>query len=225
MSNELDLSKTTIFLFRCPICGSEPGEQRLTEFLSKWDRTDPRRLMLLLGLLYAATWEIRFGESRWLTKKFQSQADNLIRTIFNNKKEAASPPIAFISRIDTEQLQCSVSCPVCQCNSGSRKADNYFTTWNMACRVQTSNLYFETGLIIQGLLATPAKWLSEDMFDYFTKIQTASTSAAKSTGLPSCQRCGRPTTALFGATKEHPELGRCRWCLNTETFSYGFNQN
>lgn len=216
MNDQPDTVKGTIFHFRCPVCGSEPDEQPLSEFLAQWNRSDSSRLQNLMVHVYVVTWEIRFGQARWLTKRFRTRADHLIRTIFDGKRESAFEPSAYLSRIRADQLHCSTTCPVCQHGPGPRTADNFFTTWNEACKVQASNLYFEVSLILSGLLATPSVWLSQDLFGYFTDIRLAIERVGASAGLPPCPRCGRFTTALFGATKEHPELGRCRWCLDAE---------
>jgi hypothetical protein len=152
-------------------------------------------------------------------RSFRESADGLIRTIFDGRRESAFEPTAYLSRTGPSELRCSTTCPICLQGPGPRKADNYFTTWDEACKVQTSNLYFETSLILRGLLQDSSDWLSQDLSGYFTEIQAALHRTGASTGLPACPGCGRFTTALFGATKENPERGRCRWGVDSESNS------
>jgi hypothetical protein len=211
-----NVAPSVMFHFCCPLCGSEPTEVRFSSFLSGWRSTGKNRVHSLVLHLYIATWEVRFGLSRWRTKSFDKKADELICTIFANRAELAFTANAFFTRISPERLECSTDCPLCEYSAGPRKADSNFKPWNEANKVQVANLYFEVGLLLSSLSEAPPDWLLGDLPAYFSEISTAMDHAAKATELLSCPRCGRFANSLFGATKEQPELGRCRWCLDSE---------
>lgn len=215
MKATLNISKIVLFHFRCPLCGNELPEKTLIEFVNNWETNDLHRLQSMISQIYVATWEIRSGTSRWLTKKFQKSADQLIQLIFDGDKTIA--PSTFLIKVSSEKLYNHTVCPVCRSGPGPRKADTYFTTWNDACRVQTANLYYESAGILTGLLNKHANAFSNDLMKYFQGIIIGILKTGSSVGLPSCPSCGRFTSALFGATKENPEVGRCRWCLDFET--------
>ena len=214
VEERVDVDRVTMFHFRCPVCGSEPKEKPLIQYLVDWHRADPRRLQMLLIHLVGATWEIRFGNSRWLTKKFQAQADELIRNVSDNKKENAFAPSPFLLSVDAKTITMQTQCPVCETQPGKRTKDNYFTVWAEACKVQSSNLYYEVGLILFGIASAKPSWMSDDLRDYCDMIKSQTFRTGESIGLPSCPQCGRFTTAIFGGTRTDSEKGMCRWCLD-----------
>ncbi len=214
VESRIDLDRGTMFHFRCPVCGSEPGEKPLVEYLVDWHGADGNRLQRLLSHLAGATWELRFGNSHWLTKKFQTHADELIRNVSDNKKENAFAPSPFILSVDAKTMTMQTECPVCVTAPGKRAKDNYFTVWSEACKVQSSNLYYEVGLILFGVVTARPSWMSDDLRDYCEMMKSQTFRTGESVGLPSCPQCGRFTTAILGGTRTDPEKGMCRWCLD-----------
>ncbi len=212
--SRIDVDRVTMFHFRCPVCGCEPGEKPLIECLVGWHKAEPKRLQRLLIHLVVATWEIRSGNSRWLTKKFETQADELIRNVSDNKKENAFAPSPFLFFIDEKTMTMQTQCPVCDTPSGKRTKDNYFTVWAEACKVQSSNLYYEVGLILFGIVSAKPAWMSDDLRDYCVMIKAQTFRTGESIGLPSCPQCGRFTSTIYGGTRTDSEKGMCRWCLD-----------
>ena len=214
IESRINVDRLAIFHFRCPVCGNEPGEVPLIDYLATWQNSDPKRVQGLLIHLVVATWEIRFGHSRWMTKKFQAQADELIRNAADNKKENAFEPSPYLHSVNDKTLTMQTECPVCRAPPGKRSKDNYFTVWSEACKVQSSNLFYEVGLILFGIISAKPSWMPDYLRDYCRMVMSQTFRTGQSIGLPSCPQCGRFTSAIFGGTRTDPEKGMCRWCMD-----------
>jgi len=214
VESRINIKRQSMFHFRCPVCASEPGEIPFMEYLDSWRQSEPRRTQLLLVHLVVATSELKSGTSRWLTKRFLAQADKLILDVADNKPENMFDPSPFLLPVGESTMTMKTDCPVCGTVSGHRSKDNYFTIWSDACKVQSSNLYFEIGLILHGLLQSKQSWMPDDLGEYLVGIKRQCFRTGEAIGLMSCPQCGRFTSALFGATRQEPEKGFCRWCLD-----------
>ena len=106
-------------------------------------------------------------------------------------------------------------CPICEKPSGLRRKDNYFNVWSEACRVQSSNLFYEAGVILMGLSAMKPVWLEADVLSFCETVRSKAFRAGEAIGMMSCPQCGRFTSCLYGGTKSNPEKRMCRWCLDT----------
>ena len=95
---------------------------------------------------------------------------------------------------------------------GSRRVDNYFTTWRDACRVQTGNLLYEVGLILWTVISSLPRWADAAMLETLSAARGALHAAIRATRMMICPQCGRPTTSLGGGTSEPEADGACRWC-------------
>jgi hypothetical protein len=69
------------FHFQCPLCGSTPTEVLLREYLQEWAISEPERLSDLLDMLAGAIAQVRTGESRWLTKKFDGASRRIMNAL------------------------------------------------------------------------------------------------------------------------------------------------
>ena len=106
-------------------------------------------------------------------------------------------------------------CPICEKPSGLRRKDNHFTVWSEACRVQSSNLFYEVGVVVMGLSAMKPTWLEADLRGFCDTIRSKTFRAGEAIGMMSCPQCGRFTSCLYGGTKSDPVKGMCRWCSDT----------
>lgn len=211
VESRIDFARGTMFHFRCPICGSTPGEKPLTKYIAGWKRSEPERLQRLLSHLLSATWEIFGGKSRVRSKKFQAQADQLIQNLLGNDKENAFAPSPFLLSIDDKMMTMQTRCPVCDQDPGKRAKDKYFTVWPEACGVQICNLYYEVGLILHGVMLAKPAWMSDVMRNRYDMIKSQVFRTGESIGLPSCPQCGRFANGIAykGGDKD---TGMCRWC-------------
>jgi hypothetical protein len=136
-----------MFHFRCPTCAASPKPIPLRDYLASWGSAPPERLYSLLSLFSGALDEVVQGESRWLTKKFCKAAGKVHETL---AALPFDPPLKQQSHLrpTSGSLVFDSECPVCRTSAGPREPDNYFTDWRHACKVQTGNLLYETGLIL-----------------------------------------------------------------------------
>lgn len=206
------IQNRTIFHFNCPLCGSEPKEQRLEDFLTDWDCQTPHRLESLIALVFTAVRQVRNGDSRWLDDFFKRCADDLLERIRNGRDEKLFPALIHEEGYSS-QLLCLVTCPLCQQEPGNRRSGGYFVRWNKACKVQTSNLCFEAALVVSGLLLAGHSSQTPEGID-LAETAAALMRTANATGLMRCPRCDRPTSCLYGPEKPYHLKGRCRWCLD-----------
>ena len=140
-----------VFHFRYPVCGTPPERGLLREYLREWSATPPVRLYSLLCAFSGALTEVAGGQSRWLSKKFGNAAERVQPAL---KELPFDPPLRpeVSLRADPSALRFESRCPVCRTYPGPRTRGNNFTDWPHACKVQTANLLYETGLILWAVL-------------------------------------------------------------------------
>ena len=215
----VQLEKLTMFHFRCPICGGTPKEIAMQDYLAGWRGSEIFRLERLFAILSAITQELK-GSRANSTKRFHVAADSLLTTLSERLKDKPPVQSPFLMAAAPKTLVVQTECPICQKPSGLRRKDNYFTVWSEACRVQSSNLFFETGVILLGLNSIKPAWLENEMSQFCETIRSQVFQAGEALGMMSCPQCGRFTSCLYGGTRSDPEKGMCRWCMD----SSGANQ-
>jgi hypothetical protein len=75
---------------------------------------------------------------------------------------------------------------------------NYFTDWPHACKVQTGNLLYETGLILWAVLLDLPGWAAGDFLQRLNTARSEMRRAGKDMSLLECPQCGRLTSSLYG---------------------------
>ena len=201
-----------MFHFRCPACAASPPRMLLREYLHRWGATPPERLRALLGTFSGALTEVAAGQSRWLTKKFAAAVDRLQRALRQLPFDPPARPDSALCR-ESSGLRFDAQCPVCGTPPGFRRQDNYFTEWPRACKVQTGNLLYETGLILWAVLLGLPAWAPGSFLRQLNLVRREVRRAGTSLSLMECPQCGRFTNGLYG----HPDPeanGYCRWCLD-----------
>jgi hypothetical protein len=164
--------------------------------------------------LLASTQEMR-NSRLYSHKSFQAAADELVQALSSCLHNYALSPAPFLTARDAKHLVMQTQCPVCQMAAGTRKKDNYFTLWPEACRVQSSNLFYEIGLILFGFHSVSLAWLPAGLRQSCDTIRPLIFRLGETVGLSSCPQCGRFTSCLYGGSRSDPEKGMCRWCLDT----------
>jgi tetratricopeptide (TPR) repeat protein len=156
------LEKITMFHFRCPVCGATPKEVRLDEYLTSWRDAGTVRLGRLFAHFSAATQELKSSKAN-STKSFHAAADTLIVLLSEKLKDKPPLQTPLLANAAPKTMFNQTECPVCEKPPGLRRKDNYFTVWSEACRVQSSNLFYEVGVILIGLTAMKPAWLEQDV--------------------------------------------------------------
>jgi hypothetical protein len=200
-----------MFHFRCPICGSTPKQVLLRDYLREWSTAPPHRVYSLLCAFSGALSEVSGGQSRWLTKKFSKAAERVQTAL---KELPFDPPLLPESslKVDSPDLRFETMCPVCSTYPGPRTRGNYFTDWPHACKVQTANLLYETGLIIWGVLLGLPHWAGGTFLQQLNAVRGEIRRAGQDMSFLECPQCGRLTSCLYGADAK--VSGFCRWCLD-----------
>ncbi len=210
----VNLEKVTMFHFRCPTCGATPKEVRVQDYLAGWRDAGIVRLDRLFAFLLAATQELK-GSRANSTKRFHAAADDLIALLSERLRERPLMQTPLLADAAPKTMFMQSECPICEKPSGLRRKDNYFTVWSEACRVQSSNLFYEVGVILLGLSAMKPAWLEDDVCGFCDSVKAKAFRAGEALGMMSCPQCGRFTSCLYGGTKSDPEKGMCRWCSDT----------
>lgn len=210
------MSKSTIFHFNCPVCGSHPKEQEILSCLNVWRCSPNNRIESLINIFWKILKEVLENKLIWKTKKFSAALKKEIEFL---------EPIVIFTKNDQNKktiikntygkLISSFDCPFCETRAGARPQDNYFNEWSEACGVQVANLLYEVGIILYALLRAPASWANSKYLSILTHVLEANRKAQEASGLLECPLCGRFTTALSGVgNKDNPY--RCRWCNDNE---------
>jgi hypothetical protein len=202
-----------MFHFRCPVCAASPGRRLLRDYLQEWGNCPPDRLYSLLCNLLGALDEVENGGSRWLTKKFGKAAQRLRQAIDALAFDPPLKPDSLLIQPSSGVLHFNGKCPMCGSDKGARKPDNYFTTWSQACKVQTGNLLYESGLILWGVLLGLPSWAPGSFLRQLNLVRSELRRTGKEMSLLECPQCGRLTTGLYG-TSAGENRGFCRWCLD-----------
>ncbi len=204
-----------MFHFRCFLCGGDPDEVPLRGYLAQWQRSDAPRLWMLLAIVEKALHAVEQGSARWLTKRFRRASEQ-----FRAGLAQAQLPLPDIgccplrrSRTDERVLTFDQVCPACFTGAGRRATGNYFTDWPEACKVQTGNVLYESGLVLWAVLHSLPDWASGAMLADLNRVRLGLRKVGGALSLLECPQCGRFTSCLHG----HPdpeENGFCRWCLD-----------
>ena len=200
-----------MFHFRCPICGATPERVLLRDYLKDWSASSPERLHSLLCAFSGALAEVATGQSRWLTKKFSKATQRVQRALTEVPFDPPLRPDSSL-RADPPGLRFESMCPACRTCPGPRTSGNYFTDWPHACKVQTANLIYETGLIIWGILLGLPQWAGGSFLQQLNAARGQMRRAGKDMSFLECPRCGRLTSCLYGSNAK--VSGFCRWCLD-----------
>lgn len=211
---EVDLSSIGAFHFQCPLCGAKLTEMPLSRLAEQTRNRNHQELEMLVLRVYAAVRTVAQGSSRWLTKKFQKEADAFFRIAFSDGNSEL-PTVADIHTVvNAKAMVLNQDCPWCRERKGPRVRDDHFTNWGEACKVQTANLCFETSLLLLTVAKDPPRWAGPDMVSYFQEIGNSLYRTACATGMMICPLCARPTNYMAGATDNKGTNGMCRWCMD-----------
>jgi hypothetical protein len=213
MDSQQSKSELMMFHFCCPLCGATPEALSLRQYLSEWAKSPPDRLRQLLEIFSASLARISAGNSEWVDPKFKSSCTSIFVSLHIISQYFPLTRVEPIEDIDDESFSFLHSCPACYTPAGRRKKDRYFTIWELACKVQTANLLYETGLIVWGILRTLPEWASGRLLSDLNQLRKRLLAACEATGLNECPQCGRFTTILYGSGTPAPG-GFCRWCLD-----------
>jgi tetratricopeptide (TPR) repeat protein len=209
----VQIQKLTMFHFRCPVCGGTPKETPLVEYLAQWEHAESARFENLFGHLAVCCQEVRNSNSRG-GKKFQAAVDGLLQVLSGRSTITPLPPMPLLVPAGPTTLLMQTDCPVCCKSPGKRSKDNYFTVWSEACGVQTSNLFYELGVILVGFRLVKLQGMSDDMRQFCETVRPLLFRTGEAIGMMSCPQCGRFTTCIYGGSRANPEKGMCRWCLD-----------
>jgi hypothetical protein len=205
-----DLYQIYMFHFRCPLCGASPERVLLREYLTEWSAAPPERLYSILCAFSGSLTEVSTGQSRWLTKKFSTAVERVQKSL---NKLPFDPPLQSNASLKSDPaLRFDDICPVCRTQPGPRTRGNYFTDWPHACKVQTANLLYETGLILWGILLGMPAWASGSFLQQLNEVRGQLRRAGKDMSFLECPQCGRLTSCLYGSNAK--VSGFCRWCLD-----------
>ena len=217
-----------MFHFRCPLCGASPKQVLLRDYLEQWGQEKPERFYLMFSGFAGAITEVQKGHSRWLTKKFSKAVDRLQKEW---SQLSFDPPLSLDSFLRTTEsgLHFEMQCPVCETAAGSRQRGNYFVDWPSACKVQTGNLLYETGLILWGVLIGLPAWAPGSFLRQLNVVRNEMRDAGREMSFLECPQCGRFTSCLYGGL-EARKTGFCRWCLDMGGgmgigFSFSIDEN
>jgi hypothetical protein len=136
-----------MFHFRCPLCGSAPGAVPLRSYLEGWRIADRAMVADLLENTSASLLEVFDRTGGWPTKKVKRELERFWSAGESFSGRAHTQFVSHLTRRDSSRLRYDAACVFCYTPPGTRKADNYFTIWHDACRVQTGNLLYEVGLV------------------------------------------------------------------------------
>jgi hypothetical protein len=202
-----------IFHFCCPLCGAQPGSQSLRIYLEGWANSKHDRLRNLFANFGGALQQVCNGQSRWKTRKFVKVAAQVLSEVACLPEFLRADPEFTLALTEDQSLVFSRHCPVCRSGAGFRTLGKYFTIWSEACRVQTANLLYETGLVLWGSVRGLPSWASGDVLSAVNMLRQKIVRSYRDMGAMECQQCGRPVTCLFGGTKNEKD-GFCRHCAD-----------
>src|SRR5581483_12463675 len=133
-------------------------------------------------------------QSRWKTKKFVQAAEKALREASRLPEWLYGGPEPTLSVDDSQTLAFTRTCPVCKSSAGMREHGKYFTAWSSACKVQTGNLLYETGLVLWGVLKALPSWASGEDLTSLNRLRLKVVRVYRDLGMMECPQCGRPAT-------------------------------
>ena len=148
----------------------------------------------------------------WPTKKVKRELERFWSASESFSGRTRTQFVSHLTRRDSSRLRYDAACVFCYAPPGTRKADNYFTIWREACRVQTGNLLYEVGLVLWTVISSLPRWADAAALQTLSAARGALHAAIRATRMMICPQCGRPTTTLGGGTSEPEADGACRWC-------------
>ena len=207
-----DRAQLWMFHFRCPVCGSAPGAVPLRSYLEGWRIADRAVVADLLETTSAALLEVFDRTGGWPTKKVKRELERFWSASESFAGRARTQFVSHLTRRDSETLRYDATCVFRYTPPGARQADNYFTIWRYACRVQTGNLLYEVGLVLWTVISSLPRWADAATLETLSAARGALHAAICTIRMMICPQCGRPTTCLGGGTSEPEADGACRWC-------------
>ncbi len=193
-----------MFRFLCPLCGAKPSPIPLREYLQGWASASVERVNRLARRLESILRRFGPSEPRWVTQRFARSVQEAIGAATHVRRLLDSASQAYVGGCTAE-----TGCVVCGTPWGEREPDRYFTEWEQACRVQTANLLYETGLILWAIVREVPRWCDAAVLAELDSLRPALRSASKAMNILECPICHRPTTHLYGTYRPF-----CRWCLD-----------
>jgi hypothetical protein len=198
-----------MFHFRCATCGAAPGETPLRTYLEGWRTAAPIQVQAIAATIGGALQEVGSAKTPWITKKFRRAADDAIGVL---AAVAGSVPLDAHLTAAGRRLRFDITCPMCWLPAGERRRDNYFTTWDDACKVQTGNLLYESALVFWAVLTALPPWANAIALRQLDALRMRLHEAGRAmSNFLECPQCGRFTSSLYGSDVA---TGFCRWCLD-----------
>lgn len=196
--------RLVIFRFLCPLCGAKPEPRPLRKYLHEWAGAPIERVHGLVSGLESALRHYGPSQPRWVALPFARSVEKAIDSAVQTRRHLGAGPIDSIP--ETTRY---ADCVVCGLPFGNREPDRYFTDWAKACRVQTANLLYETGLVLWAIVREIPIWCDAAVLASLDRLRRDLQSASKAMALLECPICHRPTTHLYGTDRRF-----CRWCLD-----------
>lgn len=193
-----------IFRFLCPLCGAKPEPCPLRKYLHEWAGASIARVQGLVSGLESALRHYGPGQPRWVALPFARSVEKAIESAVQTRRVLGALPVE-----SPPEATSDTGCAVCGLTSCRREPDRYFTDWAKACRVQTANLLYETGLILWAIVREIPIWCDAEVLASLDRLRRALRSASKGMAVLECPICHRPTTHLYSTDRRF-----CRWCLD-----------
>ncbi len=205
--------KMTIFHFNCSLCGAHPLEEDLLGFLTHW-KTAPRKQIDALLNKASTALQILLAKNKMIkVKKIRSSFENEV-ALLKQLSRTSEKSGELLRRNEQQRVICLFDCPLCSSAAGERPRDNYFTVWDAACCVQTSNLLYELGILLFAIASSLPSWATSTDLKLFGQVLKSNRKSQESIGFLECPFCRRFTNGLYGeGTASNPH--RCRWCLDS----------
>ena len=216
-----------MFNFRCPICGSEPPKILLCDYLEEWGLSTKERLEDFLSLLNDCMSNIIKNKEFYNNAKLRIFCKESIIFIseLKNKYDLKFKNIPTFSDSKDQELHFLSRCPICNYPQGPRKRGTYFNHWSKARNVQVVNLFYESNLILWGILRKLPDWADGKFLSDLNKLRIKLLESAETLNLLKCPQCHRYTTCLYGDSEDEKDQA-CRWCMDASgAMTFGLSVN
>lgn len=211
--NDQNLNRLTIFNFRCPICGSEPGKIFLREYLKIWECASKTKIEFFLSCIREIINRILDNKNYFKNADFRLSCKSTLALLAGLQRyKILLEDIIIFQDKDNERFIFNSICPVCGLEAGERDKGQYFNLWEKAKNVQIANLFYESNLILWGFLKGLPDWVDGITLNYLNSIRNSFLNCCENLKLLKCPHCYRYTTCLYGDPKRS-EKQVCRWCM------------